>query len=173
MAGACADMGCDWVVVMLAVLKSDMAVVPLAGGQPRPRLADLCRRAGVGLLVLQEPGLWPGVPEAGAEVVISLSQLLSEEEEEEEAEGGPVASVRSPWDVPLQREGHWEVAGDAALWVLFTSGSSGGSKVVQGSHYTTLTRLRWYWDQFPFQAGEVMGWDGMGWDGMGWGAEPR
>lgn len=42
-----------------------------------------------------------------------------------------------------------------ALYVMYTSGSSGDAKGVVGLQGATLNRLHWMWRQFPFAAGEV------------------
>jgi amino acid adenylation domain-containing protein len=41
-----------------------------------------------------------------------------------------------------------------ALYVLYTSGSSGAPKGVIGTHPGLINRLQWMWREFPFAAGE-------------------
>jgi amino acid adenylation domain-containing protein len=45
-------------------------------------------------------------------------------------------------------------AGDPA-YVLYTSGSSGGPKGVEGTHRGAINRFWWMWERYPFQTGEV------------------
>ncbi|RZA29877.1 MAG: amino acid adenylation domain-containing protein [Proteobacteria bacterium] len=44
---------------------------------------------------------------------------------------------------------------DDALYVMYTSGSTGDAKGVVGLQGATLNRLQWMWQQFPFAAQEV------------------
>jgi len=44
--------------------------------------------------------------------------------------------------------------GDPA-YVLYTSGSSGGPKGVEGTHRGAINRFWWMWERYPFQTGEV------------------
>jgi amino acid adenylation domain-containing protein len=44
---------------------------------------------------------------------------------------------------------------DDAAYVIYTSGSTGSPKGVIGLHGATLNRMRWMWEAFPFEAGEV------------------
>jgi amino acid adenylation domain-containing protein len=40
-------------------------------------------------------------------------------------------------------------------YVLYTSGSSGGPKGVEGTHRGAINRFWWMWERYPFQPGEV------------------
>jgi amino acid adenylation domain-containing protein len=47
------------------------------------------------------------------------------------------------------------VRGDQLAYVLYTSGSSGRPKGVEGTHRGALNRFAWMWEAFPFAPGEV------------------
>ncbi len=44
---------------------------------------------------------------------------------------------------------------DDRAYVLYTSGSSGRPKGVEGTHRGAMNRMRWMWERYPFEAGEV------------------
>src|SRR5260370_33372798 len=48
-----------------------------------------------------------------------------------------------------------DLSGIQRAYVLYTSGSSGQPKGVEGTHGGAINRFRWMWERYPFEAGEV------------------
>src|SRR5262249_32656039 len=44
---------------------------------------------------------------------------------------------------------------DHVAYVIYTSGSTGKPKGVMGLHRSTINRLMWMYEKFPFESGEV------------------
>ena len=109
--GICLDRSVDLVVMMLAVLRSGAAFVPMDVRHPPDRLVYTARDADVRLVVteLEIGGGWDGVP------VVTPAELS--------------VSASVPGDVD------WAVGGDGApAYVVYTSGSTGRPKGVVIPH---------------------------------------
>src|SRR5207245_7717328 len=48
-----------------------------------------------------------------------------------------------------------ELSGVQRAYVLYTSGTSGKPKGVEATHRGAMNRMRWMWERYPFEAGEV------------------
>ncbi|MBE3200976.1 non-ribosomal peptide synthetase [Parafrankia sp. CH37] len=108
--------GVDVVVVMVAVWKAGGVFVPVDGGAPAGRVGAV-------------------LGEAGVSVVVSVSELSGCLE----GFSGPVVLMDEPASWPADDSGvgavpRVSVGGDAAAYVVFTSGSSGRPKGVVGTH---------------------------------------
>jgi len=121
----------DYVIGLLAILKSNSAVVPLPPSYPEGRLRDILSFAALDAVIDDDD--------------TPLSPLLND-------------SVLHFSD--LSRgvgEGQSTILGssDQAAFVLCSSGSTGTPKMIVRSHRSFFHRLRWTWDNHPYVSGEV------------------
>ncbi len=129
--GLHAERSIPWVAGLLAVLKTDAAVVPLPPSYPQARLREILEfgrlDAVVDLAAAPLPEPLPGRR-------LRLEELV--------AAGG---------DGPATRSG----SPDQPAFVLASSGSTGRPKLIVRSHRSFFHRLGWTWNQLPFADGEV------------------
>ena len=125
----------DLTVALLGVLKTGAAYVPLDHSYPVDRLTSM-------------------LDDTNAECVLSLSGLRNR----------LPATLRNLILLDIEAE---LIANESPLnpaavlsqadraYVLYTSGSSGRPKGVEGTHRGAVNRMQWMWERYPFQAGEV------------------
>ncbi|WP_158711725.1 amino acid adenylation domain-containing protein [Streptomyces virginiae] len=116
-------------VVLLAVLKSGAAYVPLDPEHPAPRVRSLLAESGIGLVVAE--GAWAERLEGSGVTVLRP----------DEAATGTAGPARAP-----------EPADPA--YMIFTSGSTGKPKGVVVSHRAIANRLLWMQDEYGLTPGE-------------------
>jgi len=125
-------------VALLGVLKTGAAYVPLDPSYPLERLAstleDTCAEC-----VLSNNGNGKKLPHT----VRNLITLDAEAE---------LIRNESPLNPVMNIMGLSRVE---RAYVLYTSGSSGRPKGVEGTHRGAMNRMRWMWERYPFEAGEV------------------
>ena len=125
-------------VALLGVLKTGAAYVPLDPSYPLERLASTLddTRAECVLSNSEIRNKLPGN-------VRNLIMLDSEAE---------LIGKESPLNpiMPIM-----ELLRVERAYVLYTSGSSGRPKGVEGTHRGAMNRMRWMWERYPFEAGEV------------------
>jgi len=129
--GVCLERSLDLVVMLLAVLKTGAAYVPMDAGYPADRLAYTATDAGLGL-VITDPERFPQLPGV---------RLLAPAE---------LQSTAWPVTVPVQRGG-----ADDAAYVIYTSGSTGRPKGVVVSHRNVLSLLAATTDDFALSSSDV------------------
>ena len=121
---------------MLASLRLGAAFVPLDCELPGPRLAAILGDANLDAVIADE---------RGASAIAAAADRT----------GTLVRIDTLPEDGPaLQEEGR-RVSAESPAQILYTSGSTGRPKGVVSSHRALVNRLRWMWDAYPFEAGEV------------------
>jgi amino acid adenylation domain-containing protein len=125
-------------VALLGVLKTGAAYVPLDPSYPLQRLASTLEDTRAEC-VLSNNGIGKKLPDT----VRNLIMLDSEAE--------PIRN-ESPLNPVMNIMGLSRVE---RAYVLYTSGSSGRPKGVEGTHRGAMNRMRWMWERYPFQAGEV------------------
>ena len=122
-------------VALLAVLKTGAAYVPLDPSYPLQRLAstldDTCAES-----VLSNSEIRNRLPDT----IRNLIMLDSEAE---------LIRKESPLNPIL------DLSSVHRAYVLYTSGSSGKPKGVEGTHRGAMNRMRWMWERYPFEGGEV------------------
>ena len=131
----CVERSLDMVVGLLGILKTGGVYVPLDPSHPIDRMQF-------------------EVEDAKATLVVTQSGVLDK---------FPIRNIKT---VTLDTDWH-RIAretvddlsthvdpGDPA-YVLYTSGSSGGPKGVEGTHRGAINRFWWMWERYPFQGGEV------------------
>ncbi|MFF2790683.1 amino acid adenylation domain-containing protein [Streptomyces sp. NPDC058049] len=116
-------------VVLLAVLKSGAAYVPLDPEHPAPRVRSLLAESGIGLVVTE--GAW-------AERLDGCGVTVVRPDEAATAAAGP-ARAPEPSD---------------PAYMIFTSGSTGKPKGVVVSHRAIANRLLWMQDEYGLTPGE-------------------
>src|SRR4029077_11220700 len=122
-------------VALLGVLKTGAAYVPLDPSYPLQRLAstldDTCAEC-----VLSNSEIRNRLPDT----IRNLIMLDSEAE---------LIRKESPLNPIL------DLSSVHRAYVLCTSGSSGKPKGVEGTHRGAMNRMRWMWERYPFEGGEV------------------
>ena len=131
----CVDRSFDMFVGLLGILKTGAAYVPLDPSHPPDRKAFLLEDAEPAVLITQQKLL------ANAPVHRVPTVVL-------DADWHKIA--RASADFPAS-----DVQSDDPAYVLYTSGSSGRPKGVEGTHRGAMNRMRWMWERYPFEAGEV------------------
>ena len=122
----------EYVVAALAILKANAAAVPLPPSYPVERLRAILDFAKLDAVVVGEASR---IDESFGTRLIPAAA---------EDSHSPPATERTAEDHP-----------SAPAFVLSSSGSTGHPKLIVRSHESFFHRLRWTWDQHPFDAGEV------------------
>jgi len=122
-------------VALLGVLKTGAAYVPLDPSYPLERLA-LTLEDTRAECVLSNNGISKRLPDTVHNLVVLDSEAEAIRDE-------------SPHNPSV------ELSGVQRAYVLYTSGSSGKPKGVEGTHRGAMNRMRWMWERYPFEAGEV------------------
>ncbi len=121
----------NYVVSVLAILKSNSAVVPLPPSYPAGRLRDILSFSALDAVIDDEDTpLDPGL----SRHVLHLSELST---------GAGDTSSAGP------------ASADQPAFVLCSSGSTGTPKMIVRSHRSFFHRLNWTWDNHPYVSGEV------------------
>jgi amino acid adenylation domain-containing protein len=131
----CATRSAGALAVLLGILKSGNAYLPLDPSHPPQRLKFMLEDSGAAVLVIEEKllDLFPAVP---------IPKILL---------NGDETAPSSQSDInPLV-----QLAPNAPAYIIYTSGSTGTPKGVIGLHRASVNRFRWMWVRYPFDAGEV------------------
>ena len=131
----CVDRSFDMFVGLLGILKTGAAYVPLDPSHPPDRMASLLEDAEPAVLITQRKLL------ANAPVHRIPTVIL-------DADWHKIARASADFRAS-------DVQSDDPAYVLYTSGSSGKPKGVEGTHRGAMNRMRWMWERYPFEAGEV------------------
>ena len=124
----------DLTIALLAVLKAGAAYVPLDYSYPKDRLAFMLEETCPECVICTE-ATRSKLPESKSKLIVLDSNVE-----------------------PIQKQSSLnpEVkATDPRLYILYTSGSSGKPKGVEGTHGGALNRMEWMWERYPFEKGEV------------------
>jgi amino acid adenylation domain-containing protein len=125
----------EMTVAILGVLKTGAAYVPFDHSYPLQRLTSMLEDTHAEC-VLSNNGIRNKLPET----VRNLITLDSDAELiRNESPLNPIVDLSS-----VQR-----------AYVLYTSGSTGRPKGVEGTHRGAMNRMRWMWERYPFEEGEV------------------
>ena len=129
----------ELIISLLAIIKAGGAYVPLDLGMPAERIDAVLNDCQPPVLITR------GVPR------IDFGQRVP-----------AVVDLDADWPIIEGRSAHNpshnpNKAEDAQtlLYVIYTTGLTGHPKAVQGLREGTLNRLRWVWEQYPYQAGEI------------------
>lgn len=130
----CLERSVDYVISLLATLKTGAAYAPVDPGYPPARLVFVLHDVKPGIVVTSQAflGLLDFVPEQ-RRFVLERERAFIESQDAEE--------------LPEQAAG--------AAYVIYTSGSTGAPNGIVGTHLGTLNRFAWMWSQFPYEPGEV------------------
>ncbi len=125
----------EMIVSLLGILKSGAAYVPVDPGYPEERKAYMLNDSAVNLLLTQSHVL-DRLPAHTAQTIC----LDTAWEQIEVASGEHMQPIRNE---------------QSLMYVLYTSGSTGNPKGVEGTHNATLNRFHWMWSTYPFGEAEV------------------
>jgi amino acid adenylation domain-containing protein len=136
----CVERSLEMVVALLGIIKTGAAYVPLDPSYPVGRLQFMLEDAEPILLVSQS-AILKKVPFSRAKTVALDTdwQWIAQESEND---------LSTHIDLP-------PIEAIDPAYVLYTSGSSGRPKGVEGTHGGALNRFQWMWERYPFAAGEV------------------
>src|SRR6202158_5261718 len=122
-------------VALLGVLKTGAAYVPLDHSYPLQRLTSMLEDTRAECVVSNN-----GIGKKLPDTVRNLITLDADAE---------LLRNESPLNPIL------DLSNVRRAYVLYTSGSSGRPKGVEGTHRGAMNRMRWMWERYPFEAGEV------------------
>jgi len=133
--GVCLERSPEMVVALLAVLKTGAAYVPLDPSHPEERLAFMIEDSQLGCVITRD-AVQKTLPTSVPTVIAldSEAELIKKESLEN-------ASL--------------ELSGVQRAYIIYTSGSSGRPKGVEGTHRGAINRFWWMWERYPFELGEV------------------
>lgn len=133
--GVSFDRSPEMIIGLLAVLKAGASYVPLDPTYPADWIS----------FVLEDSQVWGVVTSSATRdrLPAGLKKIIALDTDQEAIKSG---SAENP---------HSEADGDERLYVLYTSGSTGLPKGVEGTQRACLNRLGWMWKAYPFEAGEV------------------
>jgi amino acid adenylation domain-containing protein len=131
----CVERSCDMVIGLLGILKAGASYVPLDPSYPLHRLRFMLEDADP-IVIVTQGKLLPRIPANRVQIVTLDGNWTKIAHESEEC---PAIDLH---------------ASDTA-YVLYTSGSSGKPKGVEGTHGGALNRFEWMWERYGFEAGEV------------------
>lgn len=123
------------VVVLLGMIKAGGAYVPIDSGMPAERVTAILRDCQPRVLITREAlraNIAPNVPD--------------------------LVNLDTDWSIIGSQPSSnpdITVAGDALLYVIYTSGLTGHPKAVQGAYQGIINRLRWTWNEYPFHEQEI------------------
>jgi amino acid adenylation domain-containing protein len=125
----------EMVIALLAILKTGAAYVPLDPSYPEQRLRFLVEDSQVNFVVTSREfaGLFRKYEISVVE--FDLESLSAEEEG---------TTNTSP-----------ALAGENRAYLIYTSGSSGIPKGVEGTHQASMNRFVWMWKTYPFLEGDT------------------
>ncbi|MGE0581054.1 MAG: AMP-binding protein [Steroidobacteraceae bacterium] len=129
------DRSADWVASVLAILRTQAAVLPLPPNYPSARLGGILTQAGVQAVIHNRAT--PLDPALGQRT-LDFDELCREP-----------AGATAVGD----EDDHGDVT--RAAFVLCSSGSTGLPKMIVRSHRSFFHRLAWTWTTHPFMPGEV------------------
>jgi amino acid adenylation domain-containing protein len=133
--GVCLERSPEMVVALLGVLKCGAAYVPLDPSYPIERLAFMLQDSAVCGVVTHSDIQKKLLDHVSYVVALDADRELILRE-----------SASNP-SLSSDRE--------RRAYVMYTSGSSGTPKGVEGTHGAAMNRFAWMWRTYPFQAGEV------------------
>ena len=133
--GLCVERSFEMVVGLWGILKAGGAYVPIDPTYPRERMAFMLADSQVAVLLTQQ----------------SMAEELS-------TQHACVCCLDTGWekigcqphDNPVSK-----TTAEHPAYVIYTSGSTGRPKGVVGLHRSTLNRLHWMWQTYPFTPDEI------------------
>ncbi|ASS75372.1 hypothetical protein CIG75_10465 [Tumebacillus algifaecis] len=123
------------IIGLLGILKAGAAYVPIDPGYPEERKAYMLQDSAVRLL-LTEASVLERLPVHDAQTIC----------------------LDADWaEIAKESTAGLDVKSDAGsvMYVLYTSGSTGQPKGVEGTHRAMVNRFHWMWERYPFASGEV------------------
>jgi amino acid adenylation domain-containing protein len=135
----CLERSLEMVVGLLAVLKAGGAYVPLDAAYPAERLRYMVADSAPVVLLTRGDlqSLFSGISENLT--ILDFDNPSAWQQRPERNLAGSSVGLTS----------------EHLAYVIYTSGSTGKPKGVMGLHRSTINRLMWMYDKYPFESGEV------------------
>jgi len=133
--GLCVEPSLELAIGSLGILKAQGVYLPLDPAYPRARLRNMLVDSGTGLVVTTRR-LCDRLPSSQRLLCLDENDIRTSLSEY------PTSNINFLTDKP-----------DVA-YLVYTSGSTGNPKGVEGTHKSLLNRLRWGSSRFPYEPGE-------------------
>ena len=149
--GICMERSLEMAIGLLGIFKAGGAYVPLDPTYPRERLEFMIADSSLTVLLTRGNLAHDLLQKRGSKKRTSNSR------DPEVRADISIVCLDDSWDsfaAESQENLHSETSSENPAYVIYTSGSTGSPKGVVGLHRSTVNRLNWMWNNYPFRGDE-------------------